>query len=36
MIVYSRIADQFRQIEFIAAVKIQSWYRGVRLRTYQK
>lgn len=31
-----RKADQFRQIENEAATKIQSWYRGLKLRIYIK
>ncbi|RNA00649.1 Spermatogenesis-associated 17 [Brachionus plicatilis] len=32
----SRKADQFRYIENEAAIKIQSWYRGLKVRTYMK
>lgn len=31
-----RIADQMRLVEYQAAVKIQSWYRGIRIRAYMK
>lgn len=30
----NRIADQYRELEYNAAVKIQSWYRGLRARAY--
>jgi hypothetical protein len=29
-----RAANQFREIENRAAIKIQSWYRGLRTRSY--
>lgn len=32
----NRIADQYRELEYNAAVKIQSWYRGMRVREYLK
>lgn len=31
-----RIADQYREIEFNAAVKIQAWYRFLRVKAYFK
>lgn len=31
-----RIADQYREIEYNAAVKIQSWYRLLRVKAYMK
>lgn len=31
-----RIADQFRDIEYNAAVKIQAWYRRIRVKAYLK
>lgn len=31
-----READAFREIEYNAAVKIQSWYRGLKIRAYIK
>ncbi len=37
MILYfDRLAERYREIEYKSAVKIQAWYRGVRLRAYLK
>jgi len=33
---FKRQSDLFRALEYNAAVKIQSWYRGVRVRSYLK
>lgn len=34
VVTFSQNAEKFRELEFNAALKIQSWYRGCRLRAY--
>ena len=36
LITMIRVADQYREIEYNAAVKIQAWYRKHRVRAYFK